>query len=269
MTFDTAYETLTASELSRGVALVTLNRPTRANAMTNTMFVELEHLALVLDQEDLLRVVILTGAGNAFCGGYDLADADKLTGLGALGMLDQQERAARAVLAVRSMRVPVIAAINGAASGGGLALALAADIRVAAPEARFNAAFVRIGLSSGDLGTSWLLTRLVGPAVASDISFTGRLVDAEEALRIGLVNRVAEAGSLIADCAALAADIVANSPGGVQLSKKALQSNLEVSSYAAALELENRGQALLTRSPDMPEALAAFRDKRPPSFTGA
>lgn len=105
--------------------------------------------------------------------------------------------------------------------------------------------------------------------MASDIGLTGRLVDAEEALRIGLVNRVTDAGSLIAEREGLAADIIANSPGGVQLSKKALQSNLEVSSYAAALELENRGQALLTRSPDMPEALAAFRGKRLPSFTGA
>jgi enoyl-CoA hydratase/carnithine racemase len=237
--------------------------------MTNTMFDELEDTALALNEEDDCRVAILTGAGKAFCAGYDLADADELPYLGALGMLDQQERGARALVAVRSMRVPVIAAVNGAAAGGGLALAMAADIRLAAPVAKFNAAFVRIGLSAGDLGTSWLLTRLIGPAATSEICFTGRLVDAEEALRLGIVNQVSEPGALLDDAHRLAAAIVSNSPGGVQLSKRALQANLEISSYAAALELENRGQALLTRSTDMSEALAAFKQKRPPVFTGA
>jgi enoyl-CoA hydratase/carnithine racemase len=263
-----SYETLVLEEVSPGIVVVTLNRPTRSNAMTNQMFDELERMALDLNAEDSCRVVVITGAGTAFCAGYDLADADLLADLGAMGMLDQQERAARALYAVRSMRIPVIAAVNGAAAGGGLALALQADIRLAAPEAKFNAAFVRIGLSAGDLGTSWLLTRLVGPAVTSDIAFTGRLVRAEEAERIGLVNSVSEPGALMDDALALAGVILLNSPGGVQLSKRALQANMEVGSYAAAIELENRGQALLTRTPDMPEALAAFREKRLPVFTG-
>jgi len=262
------YETLRLEEVTPGVVVVTLNRPDRFNAMINRMFDELERMALDLGDEDDCRVVVLTGAGKSFCAGYDLADAEDLPGLGALGMLDQQERAARALLAVRSMRVPVIAAVNGPAAGGGLALALQADIRLGAPEAKFNAAFVRIGLSAGDLGTSWLLTRLVGPAVASDIAFTGRMVYAEEAARIGLVNSVSEPGKVMDDALELAGQIVSNSPGGVQLSKRALQANLEVGSYAAALEIENRGQALLTRSTDMPEALAAFKEKRPPVFKG-
>jgi enoyl-CoA hydratase/carnithine racemase len=266
---DKAYETLILEQLSPGVVVVTLNRPERSNAMTDTMFGELENMSLALNAEDDCRVVILTGAGKAFCAGYDLADADELVSLGALGMLNQQERAARALLSVRSMRVPVIAAVNGAAAGGGLALALAADIRLAAPEAKFNAAFVRIGLSAGDLGTSWLLTRLIGPAATSEICFTGRLVDAGEAVKLGIVNHVSEPGALLDQAHRLAAAIVSNSPGGVQLSKRALQANLEISSYAAALELENRGQALLTRSTDMPEALAAFKEKRQPVFTGA
>jgi enoyl-CoA hydratase/carnithine racemase len=177
-----------------------------------------------------------------------------------------QQRIAALVPKLRNLRQPVIAAVNGPASGGGFALALAADIRIAAPAAKFNAAFVRIGLSAGDLGTSWLLTRLVGPAVTSDIAFTGRFVYAPEALAIGLVNSLSE--NLLQDALALAGQIVANSPGGVQLSKRALQANMEISSYAAALELENRGQALLTRGSDMPEALAAFREKRRPAFTG-
>jgi enoyl-CoA hydratase/carnithine racemase len=263
-----AYRTLLVSEAAPGVAVVTLNRPDRYNAMTDTMFDELEDVAMTLGDDDDCRVVVLTGAGRAFCAGYDLADADELPNLGALGMLDKQERAARALLAIRTVRLPVIAAVNGAAAGGGMALALAADIRLADANARFNAAFVRIGLSAGDLGTSWLLTRLVGPAHASEICFTGRLVAAEEAARIGLVNAVSGPEALLDDALALAAAIVANSPGGVQMSKRALQANQEISSYAAALELENRGQALLTRSEDMSEALAAFKDKRPPAFTG-
>jgi enoyl-CoA hydratase/carnithine racemase len=265
---DPVYQTLLLAEPSPGIRVVTLNRPDRYNAMTDTMFGELERIALALDDDDSCRVVVLTGAGRAFCAGYDLADAEELANLGALGMLDQQERAVRALLAVRSMRVPVIAAVNGSAAGGGLSLALAADIRLASATAKFNAAFVRIGLSAGDLGASWLLTRLIGPALTSEICFTGRFVPAEEAERIGLVNAVSAEDTLLDDALGMAHAIVANSPGGVQLSKRALQANLEVSSYAAALELENRGQALLTRGSDMPEALAAFKDKRPPVFTG-
>jgi enoyl-CoA hydratase/carnithine racemase len=265
---DIPYQTLELGERSPGVVVVTLNRPDRYNAMTMTMFDELERMAICLDDEDDCRVVIMTGAGQAFCAGYDLADADDLPGLGALGMLDRQERAARAPLAVRSMRVPVVAAVNGAAAGGGMALALAADIRLAATDAKFNAAFVRIGLSAGDLGVSWLLTRLIGPAASSEICFTGRLVPAAEALTLGLVNSVSEPGVLLDDTLALAQMIVANSPAGVQLSKRALQANMETASYAAAIELENRGQALLARGPDHSEALAALKEKRPPVFTG-
>jgi enoyl-CoA hydratase/carnithine racemase len=264
---DSTYETLTLEQPTPGVVLVTLNRPERYNAMTDTMFVELERLAFGLDDEDDLRCVVLTGAGKAFCAGYDMEAADELAEIGALAMLDKQERAARALHAIRSTRVPVIAVVNGAAAGGGLALALAADIRIASPTAKFNAAFTKIGLSAGDLGTSWLLTRLIGPAVTSEICFTGRMVYAEEADRLGMVNSVAD--DPLAAAHAIAEAIVANSPGGVQLSKRALQANMEVSSYAAALELENRGQALLTRSTDMPEALAAFKERRAPVFTGA
>jgi enoyl-CoA hydratase/carnithine racemase len=262
------YDTFLVEERRPGVTVLTLNRPARYNAMTDTMFAELERFARELEADDRARVLIITGAGRAFCAGYDLADAEDLPGLGALGMLDQQERAARALLAIRSLRVPVIAAVNGPATGGGLSLALAADIRLASTAATFNAAFVRIGLSAGDLGTSWLLTRLIGPGRTSEICFTGRFVPAGEAERIGLVNGVSEPAALLDTALALAGDIVVNSPGGVQLSKRALQANLEAASYAAAVELENRGQALLTRSVDMPEALAAYREKRAPVFIG-
>ncbi len=251
-----------------GVVVLTLDRPDRYNAMTATMFAELESTARLLDREEGLRVLVLTGAGKAFCAGYDLADAEKLSELGALGMLDLQERAARALSAIRGIRVPVIAAVNGAAAGGGLALALAADIRLASPRAKFNAAFVTIGLSAGDLGTSWLLPRLIGPAAAAEFAYTAGMMDAARAERTGLVNRVVPEDELMVAALEMAGRICANSPGGVQLSKRALQANMEVTSYAAALELENRGQALLTRSEDMTEALEAFRAKRAPIFTG-
>jgi enoyl-CoA hydratase/carnithine racemase len=251
-----------------GVVVLTLDRPSTYNAMTATMFAELESTARELDREVGLRVVILTGAGKAFCAGYDLADAEKLAGLGALGMLDLQESAARALSGIRNIRVPVIAAVNGAAAGGGLALALAADIRLASPRAKFNAAFVKIGLSAGDLGTSWLLPRLIGPAAAAEFAYTAGMMNAEDAERSGLINRVVPEDELLDAALAMAEQICANSPGGVQLSKRALHANMEVTSYAAALELENRGQALLSRTLDMTEALDAFRAGRAPSFQG-
>jgi enoyl-CoA hydratase/carnithine racemase len=252
-----------------GVAVATLDRPDRLNAMTKVMFTELEELATTLDARADLRVLIITGSGDrAFCAGYDLDAAAELPGLSPMGMLDLQERAARALSTVRSVRVPVIAAVNGVAAGGGLSLALAADIRLASPAARFNAAFVRIGLSAGDLGASWLLPRIIGPALAAELAYTGRFMDAGEAERAGLVNRVVAAGDLLDEAIAMAALICTNSPAGVQLSKRALQANMEITSYAAALELEDRGQALLTRGEDMPEALEAFKAKRATHFTG-
>ncbi|MEU7815415.1 enoyl-CoA hydratase-related protein [Pseudonocardia sp. NPDC049154] len=264
-------ETATTFRLERpreGVVVLTLDRPGRGNAMTAAMFAELEATARRLDREPGLRVLVLTGAGSTFCAGYDLADAERLPELGALGMLDLQESAARALAGIRGVRVPVIAAVNGAAAGGGLALALAADIRLASPRAKFVPSFVTIGLSAGDLGTSWLLPRLIGPAAAAEFLYSARTMGAEEAERTGLVNQVVGEDELLDAALEMAAQIRANSPGGVQLSKRALQANMEASSYAAALELENRGQALLTRTDDMTEALTAFREKRAPVFGG-
>jgi len=261
-------ETMVLERPSPGVVVLTLNRPDRLNAMTMRMFDELMDVPQALKLEDELRVVIMTGAGRGFCSGYDLANIDEITRLGIRNFLKFQELAAGGLAALRALRVPVIAAVNGPATGGGLALALVADIRLAAPEATFNAAFVKIGLSCGELGTSWALSRLVGSGLASEIAFTGRFVDAEEAARIGLVNRVCAPGALMSDALAMARQIGANSPGGVQLSKRALQASLEIPSYAAAMEMENRGQALLSRGQDMLEALAAFKEKRPANFTG-
>jgi enoyl-CoA hydratase/carnithine racemase len=262
------HQTLTVTTPADDVAMITLNRPDRLNAMTVTMFAELEAVARELGDDRDLRVVILTGAGVGFCAGFDLDDAEGLAALSPLGMLERQDRAVRALVAVRSIPVPVIAAVNGAAAGGGLALSLMADIRLGSPTAKFNAGFARIGLSAGDLGVSWLLPRLIGPAQAAEIAYTGRTVGAPEAERLGLLNEITKPDDLLERTLKMARQICNNSPGGIRLSKRALQANMEIDSFAAALELESRGQALLTRCADMPEALAAFREKRAPNFTG-
>lgn len=258
--------TLRLDRPREGVVVLVLDRPDRYNAMTETMFDDLEAVCVALDREVGLRAVVLTGAGKAFCAGYDLADAEKLTSLGALGMLDLQEKAARAMAAVRAIGVPVIAAVNGPAAGGGLALALAADIRYAGPAATFTPSFVTIGLSAGDLGVSWLLPRLIGPAAAAEFCYTARRIGAEEAERVRLVNRLVP--DPVATALETAEAVCGNSPGGIRMSKKALHANMEVTSYTAAMELENRGQALLTRTDDMAEALDAARSRRAPRFTG-
>ena len=259
-------ETMRVQEVAHATLLVTLNRPERLNAQTGQMFSELLALGRSLHDRPELRAVVITGAGRAFCAGYDLDDAEGLSDLGALGMLRFQELAARAMQSIRVAPMPVIAAVNGPATGGGLALALAADIRLGAPTARLNAAFVRIGLSAGDLATSWLMPRLIGHGRAAEIIYSGRLIEAPEAERIGLLNAIHPAEELVDAALEMAAQIAANSPGGVKLSKRALQSNQEVTSYAAALELENRGQALLTRTQDMHEALSAFKERREPQY---
>jgi enoyl-CoA hydratase/carnithine racemase len=261
-------QTLSVEVLDDDVAILRIARPERMNSQTVRMFTEYNLAARAL-RDAPLRALILTGAGErAFCAGFDLDEIDVITRMGVREFLRFQETATGGIQAIRHLPFPVIAAIHGAATGGGLALALAADIRLVTPTAKFSAAFVRVGLSIGELGTSYNLTRLVGPGRAAEIGYTGRLVGAEEAVRIGLANRMVEAEQLIPEAIALARLIAANAPGAVRMSKRAIQRNQEITSYAAALELENRGQALLTRTNDMPEALAAFMGKRAPKFTG-
>lgn len=263
-----AFDALKVETPSPGTLLVTLNRPTVLNAITFAMFEELRRLAADADADDGVRAVVLTGAGRGFCSGLDLTDAAQLPSMPTTRMLREQEGWSAAVTSFRTITKPVIAAVNGPAAGAGFALALAADIRLASPAARFNAAFVRIGLSGGDVGTSWLLPRIVGLGHALEILLTGRFVDAEEALRIGLVNRVVEADSLLDEALKVADQIAANSPFGVRLTKQVVQTNVDAPSLQSAVELENRNQVLATRTEDMPEALAAFTEKRPSRFVG-
>jgi enoyl-CoA hydratase/carnithine racemase len=261
-------ETLAIEVLDRDIAVLRINRPDRMNSQTVTMFTEYGAAARAL-RDSGLRALILTGAGErAFCAGFDLDEVDVIIRMGLREFIKFQETATGGIQAIRHLPFPVIAAVHGAAAGGGLALALAADIRLVAPTAKFSAAFIKVGLSIGELGTSYNLSRLVGPGRAAEIGYSGRIVGAEEAVRIGLANRMVPAEQLLDDAVAMARLIAANSPGGVRMSKRAIQRNQEITSYAAALELENRGQALLTRTDDMVEALAAFKERRPPRFTG-
>ena len=262
-------KTLKLEVAGNGIFMLKINRPSRMNSMTVKMFEEFNAVAFAL-RDSSAQALIITGEGDrAFSAGFDLDEIEVITEMGVREFLKFQELATGGLAALRLLPFPVIAAVNGAASGGGLSLALAADIRIASKTAKFNAAFVRVGLSAGELGTSWQLTRLVGPGRAAEIAFTARTIGADEALAIGLVNRVVDQGLLIEESLAFVAQIALNSPGAVRMSKRALQANMEVGSLAAALELENRGQALLTRGPDMSEALAAFRDRRVPKFTDA
>lgn len=156
--------------------------------------------------------------------------------------------------------------MNGPAAGGGLALALASDVRIAAASARFNVAFVRLGLSGCDIGTSWLLPRLIGVSRAFELLLTGRIIDATEADRIGLVTRVVRDGEVVEAALEVARDILANSPMGVRMTKEVMWSQLEIGSLQAGIDLENRTQIVTSHTRDHDEAAGAFREGRAPTF---
>ncbi|MEV8518070.1 enoyl-CoA hydratase-related protein [Dactylosporangium sp. NPDC051484] len=263
---DADFDTLRVSTPRPGVALVRLHRPERLNAMNAVMFDELHRLSVAAETDPATRALVITGEGRGFSAGMDLADAVGLSDLTPARFLTRQEGWARAITGFAQLSVPVIAAVNGPAAGAGFSLALAADLRIASPAARLNAAFIRIGLTGGDCGSSWLLPRIVGHGHASEILLTGRLVDAEEAVRIGLVNRVVPAEELVDRALDIASEIVANSPLGVRLTKQVLRINSTEPSLDAAVELENRNQALTSQSADMAEAVRAFIEKRTPVF---
>ena len=253
-----------------GVIVIRLNRTERLNAMT-TELVEglhqvLDHIAI--DPE--CRVVILTGAGRGFCAGLDLTgygDAPNTENLGAVQRsFAVQKHIAGLMSHMRSIPQPIIAAVNGAAAGGGLALVLGSDIRIGAESSKFNVAFIRVGFSACDIGTSWLLPRIVGVARAQEMMLTGRVIDSAEAYRIGLiVDRVADE-NLEKVALAKAEQIMLNTPFGVALTKEAMWTALEIPAMQTAIDLENRQQIMASRTEDAREAMMAFMEKRPPNY---
>jgi enoyl-CoA hydratase len=253
-----------------GITQLTLNRPERLNAMNHALVSGLYNAFDALADDRSCRVIVLTGAGRGFCAGLDLTEGASPPAAAGLGRaqagMTVQKMIAGLVPKMRSMPQPIIAAVNGAASGGGLALALASDVRIAAANARFNVAFVRVGLSGCDIGVSWLLPRLVGASRAFELLLTGRLIDAAEADRIGLVTRVVSEGEAVASARETAELIVGNSPFGVRMTKEVMWSQLEIGSLQAGIDLENRTQVLSSFTGDLTEAMQAFAEKRPPTF---
>lgn len=251
--------TLTFDEHRSGVVVMSVNRPHRANSQTVEMFGEIAWATALLRNAPL-RALIVTGAGGkAFCTGFDLDEVDVLTRISVSEFTDLVETAAAGSTGLRALPYPVIAAVSGPAAGGGLSLALATDIRVADQTASFSAGFVRVGLSIGELGTSWNLIRLLGQGRAAELAFTGRTVRAVEAHRIGLADRLAETGTALNAAIELAQAIADNSGDSTRSTKNALVRNLENVSFRSALEVDTRGQALAVQVPSTRDALANLR----------
>ena len=264
---DGHYETLTV-EHEDGIDWLTLNRPEQLNALSRTMMLELQHYFGALYVNHAVRVVVLRGAGRAFCAGLDLkepappAEAER----GAVAGLRAQRRVSEIIMRMRRAPQPVISLVHGAASGGGFALALASDIRLAGPQARMNAAFIRIGLTACDVGVSYFLPRLVGSALASELLLTGRFINAERALQYGLVSAIHEDAELVAAGRSIAREILANSPVGVRLTKECLNMSVDAGSLEAVIAMEDRQQILASTTGDMREGVQAFFEKREPAY---
>jgi len=252
------------------VRTLTLNRPEQLNAMTSELCEALHEELRRIAIDRTCRAVVLTGAGRGFCAGVDLHGYGAAPGNDgsdeSRDRLANQEHMSKLVLGLRALPQPVIAAVNGPAAGLGLALALGCDIRYAAPEAVFRAAFINIGLSNCDMGTSWLLPRLIGASRSHELMLTGRRVDADEALRIGLVADVVDQDGLLPRALAAGGQIAALAPWGVRLTKQGMWTALEIPSERAAVEYEDRQQIMATFGRGVPEAIEAFLQKRPADF---
>jgi enoyl-CoA hydratase/carnithine racemase len=252
------------------VRRVSLNRPEQLNAITSELADAMHEELRRIGSDRACRVLVVTGVGRAFCAGLDLDGYGSAPGNDgsdpARDRLGNQQHMSTLILALRALRQPVIAAVNGAAAGFGLALALACDIRYASPQAVFRAAFINIGVSNCDMGTSWLLPRLIGASRSHELMLTGRRVSAEEALRIGLLADVVDADRLDSRALEAAEQIASLAPWGVQLTKQGMWSALEIPSQQAAVQFEDRQQIMATFGNAPPEAIAAFLEKRTARF---
>ncbi|MGZ4675450.1 MAG: enoyl-CoA hydratase-related protein [Acidimicrobiia bacterium] len=251
--------------------VVTLDRPERLNAMSIDLVIELDERLAGIAADNDTWVVILTGAGRAFCSGLDLKDYGVIPNIDGLtvGRIAQRSMRyySRLMTTLRRLPQPVIAAVNGPAYGGGMCLALGAELRIASASATFNATGIVNGLTSTELGASWLLPRLVGAAHSHDLLLTGRRVDADEAYRMGLVSRVFAEDDLVTEALAIAAGMCKFSPYGLAMTKDILWVNLENPSFEAAIEIEDRNQLMLGFTENLPEAIRAFDAGREPAYT--
>lgn len=249
------------------IAWVTMNRPERLNAINAGLARELREFFGALHARSDARVVVLQGEGRAFCAGFDLKEAE-VAGKSVSEMMEGQHNIRDIMLAMRRCPQPIISIVQGAASGGGFALALASDIRLATPDARMNAAFIRIGLSGCDMGVSYFLPRMVGMSVASQYLLTGRFMDAARAHALGLVSCVGSQEELLVEARAFAADMLNATPLGLRLTKESLGHAIDAGSMEAVVAMEDRNQILCTQGEDFEEGIAAFLEKRPPRYAG-
>ncbi|TDC57437.1 enoyl-CoA hydratase/isomerase family protein [Actinomadura sp. KC345] len=252
-----------------GIAVVTLARPDSLNALDAGLMAELYDRFGELGRDPDVRAVILTGEGRAFSAGLDVRDFGgpvPSPDEGPEALLGFQRYMSGIIAVVRELPQPVIAAVNGAAVGGGMALACASDIRIATPSAKFGAGAIRIGLSGCEMGLSYHLPRLVGMNAAADWMLTGRLVGADEAHARGLVGPLVEPEELIGAAVETAASIIANAPFGVRMTKRVMWANADEDDLRAALDREDRAQVMAAGTVDAAEARAAFLERRPPRY---
>lgn len=249
-----------------GVAWLTMNRPERLNALNPGLTTALRDYFQGLYRRHEIRVVVLQGAGRAFCAGLDIKDKVGLGPQSVAASFATQLSIRDIMIAMRECPQPVISVVQGSASGGGFTLALASDIRLATPDARFNAAFIKLGVSGCDMGSSYFLPRLVGASVASELLLTGRFLSAQRAHQLGLVSHIAELPALQAEAQALADDMLNAAPLALRLTKDCLNHNIDAAGMRAAMAMEDRNQILCTRGPDFQEGMRAFVEKRRPVY---
>ena len=262
------YETISIEKKGE-VDWVTLNRPEALNSITTLMVTELRDYFGGLMEDRFTRIVVLKGAGRAFCAGLDIKEAKAGTaetpyggGMGFQGYL------AEVYIRMRRCPQPIISLVQGPACGGGFSFVLASDIRIAGKSARMNAAYIRIGLSACDMGCSYFLPRLVGTSVASELMLTGRFIDAERALRTNLVSEVVADEELETAAQSYINEMLMTSPMGLRMTKEGLNLSIDSPGLEAAMAIENRNQLMCSRTSDAKEGMNAFLEKRPPVYTG-
>jgi enoyl-CoA hydratase/carnithine racemase len=250
------------------VVWATMNRPDRLNALNPPLVEALREFFTGLYWRRDVRVVVLSGAGGAFCAGLDLKErSNSAPGGRSIGAgLTGQRRISEIVIAMRRCPQPIIACVDGAAAGGGFALALASDVRIATPRTRMNAAFIRIGLSACDIGVSYFLPRMVGSSVAAEYMLTGRFIDAERAYQLGLVSRIVAPDAMAGEAQGFVDDMLHATPLGLRLTKEALNHAVDAQGLEAAIAMEDRNQILCSADGDFPEGVAAFLEKRRPNY---
>ena len=262
------YNTIKFEISKPGIGFITLNRPKRLNAINLDMLEELHTLCQQLNSDDDVRVVLITGEGRGFCSGADLLDeriskdAANLFSNSATFLLKLQKVYSRLIVDMRRIPQPIIAAVNGAAAGGGMCIAMASDVIVASSKAEFTPSFINLGLSGGELGTTYFLPKAVGRARAAEILLTGRTIGAAEADKIGLVSRLVEDDKLIATAMEIASTLLKKSPLGLRFTKEALNQNQTAPSLEAAIELENRNQSILCITPEFFRAVEEFSRRK-------